>query len=224
MEGGQAAGPVPMMLWCRGRRGGGGERGGEGWLWWTGPRVRWGLGHRWGLKSQGSQPWSFLWVWPSPITSWDNLPVHHGIGTLPTNRMIFTTEDITFLSYFPVGTSNEDFSRIFCNFLNFQTFIFSGYLLSMPSVIVRNSSTPVCATFHNLYHDVTITFTLRALRRDTTHTQQELFRRGRCTLLYLIKSVLDVEVVILTGVRCLQKCLFGCNWLIQSQLTALGDR
>ena len=77
---------------------------------------------------------------------------------------------------------NEDFSEILRNFFTFQTFIFSGYLLSIPSVIIRNSSTPICATFHNLYHDVTITFTLRALRRDTTHTQQERFRRGRCTL------------------------------------------
>ncbi len=56
--------------------------------------------------------------------------------------------------------------------------IFSGYLISVPSVIVRNSSTPVCATFHHIPYDVTVTFTLRALRRQTTHTQQERFSRG----------------------------------------------
>ncbi len=54
----------------------------------------------------------------------------------------------------------------------------SGYILTLPSVIVRNSSTPVCATFHNIQHDVTVTLTLRALRKDTTHTQQERFPRG----------------------------------------------
>ncbi len=56
---------------------------------------------------------------------------------------------------------------------------FRGYLLTLPSTVVRNTTARTCVTLHGIYNDVIMEFNLQLVGKDSVHRHKEIFTKGK---------------------------------------------